>query len=199
MNGCALFGSKRVFWGLIGGSVKNIGVSWWDLLDNDHFVVYTSIEMKSRGTQSEVLQAANRVAGCCLATRVRLLNRTITGIYDDALRPLGMTSGQMTMLVVIAQNGPIAPGHVAKALNMEKSTVSRNIDRMHSNGWVTVSPGETDRTQCVSLSAKGRRLFDKSLPLWETAQAQAEALLGKSGARSISGVANSVWERLGRG
>ncbi len=153
--------------------------------------------MKSGTTQSETLQAANLVAGKCLATRVRLLNRTITGIYDDALRPLGMTSGQMTMLVVIARQRPVSPGRVASVLKMEKSTVSRNIDRMHSNGWVTVSPGETDRTQCVSLSAKGRRLFAKSLPLWETAQAQAESLLGKSGAKSICGVANNVWERLG--
>lgn len=154
--------------------------------------------MKDRSSQSETLRAADHVAGKCLATRVRLLNRTITGIYDDALRPLGMTLGQMTLLAVIARMGPIAPGRVASVLNMEKSTVSRNIDRMHGHGWVTVSPGETDRTQCVSLSAKGRRLFAKSLPLWETAQAQAESFLGKAGAKSICGVANSVWERLRR-
>ena len=45
--------------------------------------------------------AANLIAGQCLAVRVRLLNRTITAIYDDALRPLGLTVGQLNILVVV--------------------------------------------------------------------------------------------------
>ena len=46
----------------------------------------------------------------CLAVRVRMLNRTITTIYDDALRPLGLTVGQLNILVVIARRGPVSPG-----------------------------------------------------------------------------------------
>ena len=82
---------------------------------------------------------ADLIASECLAVRVRLLSRTITGIYDEALRPLGLTVGQMNILVVVAKRGPVSPGEVARRLNMEKSTVSRNIDRMAKRGWLTVS------------------------------------------------------------
>ncbi len=79
--------------------------------------------MPTRNTQ-HVGRAADLIAGDCLAVRVRMLNRTITAIYDDALRPLGLTAGQLNILVVIAMRGPISPGEVALPLNMEKSTVS---------------------------------------------------------------------------
>ena len=78
--------------------------------------------------------AADIIAADCLSVRVRLLSRTITAIYDDALRPLGLTAGQLNVLVVIAKRGPISPGEIARRLNMEKSTVSRNLARMRDNG-----------------------------------------------------------------
>ena len=54
--------------------------------------------------------AADRIGSECLAVRIRLLNRTITGIYDDALRPLGVTAGQLNALVVVTKHGPLSPG-----------------------------------------------------------------------------------------
>ena len=62
------------------------------------------------------------IAGECLAARVRLLNRTVTNIYDDALRPLGVKVSQLNVLIVVALGGPISPGEVARQLNIEKNT-----------------------------------------------------------------------------
>ena len=94
--------------------------------------------MTANRNQSEQ-PIADLIASECLAVRVRLLNRTITGIYDEALRPLGLTTGQLNILVLVAKLGPVAPGEVARKLNMEKSTVSRNIERMQRHGWLTVT------------------------------------------------------------
>ena len=94
--------------------------------------------------------AADRIAGECLARRVRLLNRTITGIYDEALRPMGLTSAQLNLLVVVAKRGPLSPGEVARRMNMEKSTVSRNLDRMRQNGWVRVGQSDAGRKQVLT-------------------------------------------------
>ncbi len=141
---------------------------------------------------------ADLIAGECLAVRVRLLNRTITGIYDEALRSLGMTVGQLNILVVVARLGPISPGDVARRLNMEKSTLSRNVDRMRSHGWLVVLPGESGRHQMLRISTKGRKLLEKAVPLWKEAQARAKAVLGQRGVRSIHRVADAVWAQLGR-
>ncbi|MEE8156998.1 MAG: MarR family transcriptional regulator [Gammaproteobacteria bacterium] len=142
--------------------------------------------------------AADQIAAECLAVRVRLLNRTITGIYDDALRPFGLTAGQLSILAAVARQDPISPRDIAQRLNMEKSTVSRSIDRMRRNGWLIVARAESGRGQRLTLSKKGRNLLEKSLPGWEKAQTKARALLGRRGAASIYQVGNAVWARLGR-
>ncbi len=134
----------------------------------------------------------------CLAVRVRLLNRTITGIYDEALRPLDMTVGQLNILVAVAKLGPVSPGDVARRLNMEKSTLSRNVDRMRGHGWIVVLPGESGRKQTLGIGTKGRKLLEKAVPLWKEAQAHAKTVLGQRGARSICRVADAVWAQLGR-
>ncbi len=153
--------------------------------------------MTTDAVQSEQ-PTADLIAGECLAVRVRLLNRTITGIYDEALRSLGMTVGQLNILVAVAKLGPVSPGDVARRLNMEKSTLSRNVDRMRGHGWVVVLPGESGRSQTLGISPRGRKLLEKAVPLWKEAQARAKAVLGQRGARSIHRVADAVWAQLGR-
>lgn len=139
---------------------------------------------------------ADLIAADCLAVRIRLLNRTISGLYDEAFRPLGLTAGQVNLLVLIAQRGPVAPGEIARRLNMEKSTVSRNVERMREHGWIGVRTGETDRDRLIEIRAKGRRLLEKALPRWREAQESARALLGDRGADSLLRVGNAVWKRL---
>jgi len=99
---------------------------------------------------------------------------------------------------VVAKRGPISPGDVARRLNMEKSTVSRNIDRMRRNGWLSVAPAESGRKQQLTLTKKGRTLLDRSVPAWARAQTQAKAVLGQRGADAIHRVGNAVWGRIGR-
>lgn len=151
--------------------------------------------MKSNALTSTV----ETIASECLAVRIRLLNRTVTNIFDDALRPLGVKVSQLNVLMVVAKRGRVSPGDVARRLNMEKSTVSRNVDRMRIHGWLVVSEGDSGRKQILELGAPGRRLIEKSLPLWKKAQAQTEAMLGRQGVRSIHRAANSVWAKLARG
>ena len=140
-------------------------------------------------------QAAELIADECLAVRIRLLNRTITGIYDDALRPLGLTTGQLNILAVVARQSDISPGEIAQLLNMEKSTVSRTVERMRSHGWLNVAAA-SGRKQMLTLTGSGKRLLADSLPAWKKAQAEAGALLGQRGATSILSTGNTVWSRI---
>ena len=146
----------------------------------------------------KLTSTVDTIASECLAVRIRLLNRTVTNIFDDALRPLRVKVSQLNVLMVVAKRGPVSPGEVARRLNMEKSTVSRNVDRMRARDWLKVSEGESGRKQILAISVGGRRLIEKALPYWKKAQAQTEALLGQRGARSIHRAANTVWAQLGR-
>lgn len=82
-----------------------------------------------------------RMACECLAARVRILNRAITGLYDDALRPFGVKISQMNILVVAAKLGVARPGRICEILHMDASTLSRNAERMLAQGWLEVLPG----------------------------------------------------------
>jgi len=143
-------------------------------------------------------RTVDMIASECFAVRIRLLNRTVTSIFDEALRPLGVKVSQLNVLMVVAKRGPTSPGDVARRLNMEKSTLSRNVDRMRTRGWIGVSEGGSGRKQILELGAPGRKLIEKSLPFWKKAQAQTEALLGQRGAQAIHRAANTVWAQLGR-
>lgn len=149
-------------------------------------------------TSDKLTSTVETIASECIAVRIRLLNRTVTNIFDQALRPLGVKVSQLNVLMVVAKRGPTSPAEVARRLNMEKSTLSRNVERMRTRGWLKVSQGDTGRKQILELGAAGRKLIEKSLPFWKKAQAQTEALLGQRGARSIHRAANTVWARLGR-
>src|SRR5436305_10748900 len=79
---------------------------------------------------------AEVIAAECLAVRVRALNRAVTALYDDALRPHGLRVGQLNLLVAVARMGTARPGDLCRVLCMEKSTLSRDVEVMRRNGWL---------------------------------------------------------------
>jgi DNA-binding MarR family transcriptional regulator len=121
------------------------------------------------------------IAGTCIARRVRLLNRVITGFYDEALRPLGLKVSQLNILIVTGKLGLARPAQVCDILELDTSTLSRNVKPLQTHGWLEVVPGEDARTQPFRLTAQGKRLIEKAVPAWKTAQKQAAELLGVEG------------------
>jgi DNA-binding MarR family transcriptional regulator len=121
------------------------------------------------------------ISRTCIAVRLRLLNRVVTNYYDDALRPLGLKVSQLNILVVTAKLGVAHPAKVCEILQLDTSTLSRNVDRMRANGWLETVPGEDARTQPFRLTAQGKRLIERSVPAWEEAQRQSEELLEHEG------------------
>ena len=135
------------------------------------------------------------IAEACIGSRVRLLNRVITRIYDDALRPLGITIGQMNILVVIAKRETARPAEICGALKIEVSTLSRNIERMRTRGWIEVLEDAQDaRAHQFRLSPKGQDLLTKAFPAWEKAQQKAEEIMGDTGIEALDKAAESARE-----
>src|SRR3954465_556448 len=89
------------------------------------------------------LRPAEIIAGECLAVRVRTLNRAVTALYDEALRPHGLRVGQLNLLVAVARMGTARPGDLCRLLRMDKANPRRGAEVMRRNGWleVTTRPG----------------------------------------------------------
>ncbi|MDB5390328.1 MAG: transcriptional regulator [Planctomycetaceae bacterium] len=128
---------------------------------------------------AENMQAMiDKVASECIAVRLRMLNRVVTNIYDDALRPLDLKVSQMNILVAAAKMGTARPVDVCEHLHLDVSTLSRNVERMKARGWLEVVPGEDGRSQPFRLTPQGRKLLEQAIPSWSEAQQQVKKALG---------------------
>ncbi len=129
------------------------------------------------------------IANTCIAVRLRLLNRVVTKYYDDALRPLGLKISQLNILIVTAKLGLARPTQVSAMLQLDVSTLSRNVERMRARGWLEVIPEKDARAQPFRLTPEGTRLIEEAVPAWGKAQRQASALLGDRGIALLDAVA----------
>src|SRR5216683_2762736 len=132
------------------------------------------------------------ISKTCIAVRLRLLNRVVTNFYDDALRPLGLKVSQLNILIVTAKLRLARPAQVCDLLQLDTSTLSRNVERMRAKGWLEVVPDEDARTQPFRLTPQGERLIEKAVPAWEEAQQQAGELLGEDGVALLTKMAKKL-------
>jgi DNA-binding MarR family transcriptional regulator len=134
----------------------------------------------------------DKVAGECVAVRLRMLNRVITNIYDDALRPLDLKVSQMNILVAAAKMGTARPIEVCEYLHLDVSTLSRNVERMKVRGWLEVVPDEDGRSQPFRLTPQGRKLLEKAVPAWSEAQQRVTNVLGERFVKQLNNTAKRV-------
>lgn len=131
--------------------------------------------------------------GCdCLLSRARLLNRVLTGIYDDELRAFGLKATQLNLLVVVARIGPVRRIDIGKRLHLDPSTLTRNLKIMLTHGWIEeIIDGEDGRGSPLQVTTKGRDLLHQIVPSWRKAQDRTQRLIGDNGAtllRKLAGI-----------
>jgi DNA-binding MarR family transcriptional regulator len=119
---------------------------------------------------------AQTIAEGCLAMRTRRINRTLTRIYDEELRPHGASAAQQTVLVALGVAGQLRPFQLAAVLDLEKSTVSRNLRRLEQLGWIAIED-DSSGSQVVRLTDAGASKLRATAPAWERAQARAREVL----------------------
>jgi DNA-binding MarR family transcriptional regulator len=137
--------------------------------------------------------ASAEITRDCILTRTRRISRVLTAIYDQELRPFGINAPQFSLLVLIAELGPISRSDLGKRNHQGPSTLSRNLQLLISQGWV--SEGRADeggRRKPMSLTEQGRALMRDAASAWSSAQAKAKELLGESGASLIMEIANAL-------
>jgi len=127
--------------------------------------------------ESDALAVGRLIASDCLSVRVRRLARVITRIYDAALAPYGVGAAQLNLLAAIAAFRGARPADLMRLLDLEKSTLSRDLKRMEEAGWVR-SGAASRKGRLVTLTPAGSRLLVGVRGAWEKAQASARAELG---------------------
>src|SRR5665213_1770231 len=135
----------------------------------------------------------NEITRSCLLTRTRRISRVFTGIYDQELRPFGVNSPQFSLLVVISRLGAASRAEIGRANYQDRSTLTRNLQLILSEGWVEEVPHEAGgRSRPVVLTKAGRKLLRDAALAWREAQAKAKNLLGNDAVIAITGIADDL-------
>jgi DNA-binding MarR family transcriptional regulator len=164
---------------MVAGSGSFVG------LDSGSSRIY-NLTMRREVTNPGLL---DRITGDCIAVRVRLINRVVTAIYDEALRPHGIRVSQANILVAVARRGEARPVDVCRLLRLEKSTLSRDVEVMKARGWLESDPPTGGRNQVLRITPGGLELLASSRAAWELAQAEATRLIGEPGVDALRQIA----------
>jgi DNA-binding MarR family transcriptional regulator len=125
-------------------------------------------------------QQAREVVATCLGYRTRKLARTVTRLYNDRLRPLGLNLTEMNLLAAIAAQGAVQPARLGRAMALEKSTLSRNSSRLVERGWVEIRDHPEGRGVLLALTARGNEMLLRAVPAWKHAQQRAQSLVAEA-------------------
>jgi DNA-binding MarR family transcriptional regulator len=120
-----------------------------------------------------------RVRDCCLCLYIQRAARALARRFDDALRPLGLTNGQFSLLMSLNRPEPPGMAAVAALLAVDRTTLTAALKPLERRGLVTVAADPKDRRgRRLHLTPEGRTLLASAVPVWEQAHRAAEDLLG---------------------
>jgi DNA-binding MarR family transcriptional regulator len=126
------------------------------------------------------------VRDTCLCLHLQRAARALARRFDDALRPLGLTSGQYSMMMALNQPAPPTIGVVASILCVDRTTLTAALKPLKRRGLVTVTVDNSDRrSRRLKLTAAGRALLARAVPVWRRTHAEIDRLVPDAGAERL--------------
>src|SRR5689334_17920496 len=118
------------------------------------------------------------VRDTCLCLHVQRAARALARRFDEALRPLGLTNGQFSLLMSLNRSEPPTIGSIAGLLAMDRTTLTAAVKPLERRGLLRVTVDETDRrTRRLTLTAAGRALLAEAMPVWRRTHREIDGLL----------------------
>ena len=137
----------------------------------------------------------------CVCVNLRRATRALTQLYDSALSAAGVKVTQFSLLRAVERNEPAAIGTLAEELDLDRTTLARNLRPLQRDRLVILAAGDDLRVTEVRLTARGRKAIAAALPLWQQVQGEIAERLGVGRVeqmREIAAAAAALSARQGR-
>ena len=105
----------------------------------------------------------------CLSASLRRTERLVTRIYDDYLSEVGITAVQLPMLATIAAAEDPTLRMLTELLELERSTLSRNLALLRRRGLIELGPSSGPKPGLITLTRKGRSALRRGHEQWRKA------------------------------
>jgi DNA-binding MarR family transcriptional regulator len=130
--------------------------------------------------------ATIEVRDACLCLHVQRAARALARHFDEALRPVELTSGQFSLLTSLNRPEPPSIGSVAKLLAMDRTTLTANLKPLERRGLLKVAIDKEDkRGRRLIITAAGRALLRRAYPLWKDAHVEVEFRIKRGSADDL--------------
>src|SRR3984957_12483290 len=118
------------------------------------------------------------VRDACLCLHVQRAARALARRFDEALRPVGLTNGQFSLMMSLNRPDPPTMGAVASLLAMDRTTLTAALKPLERRGLVKITADRLDRrSRLMNLTTNGKRLLARAVPIWEHTHREVEGLL----------------------
>ena len=114
----------------------------------------------------------------CTNLKLRQLTRLVTRHYDHYTAEAGLKTTQYSLLSHVEKLGPIRPGDLARSMQMDASTLTRNMQPLVVQGWLRIGAGEDARSRLVEITDDGRAKRVEGQRAWKLAQLALNERLG---------------------
>lgn len=119
------------------------------------------------------------VRDSCLCLHVQRAARALARRFDEALRPLGLTNGQFSLMMSLNRPEPPPMGSVASLLAMDRTTLTAALKPLARRGLIKITKDQHDRrSRLLELTARGKQILARAVPVWKSTHAEIEAHLG---------------------
>jgi DNA-binding MarR family transcriptional regulator len=133
-----------------------------------------------RASREAELELCAKVAETCTVLNLRKAARAVTNLLDEALRPTRLRSSQFGLLVALALEEEATVSRLARLLDLDRTTMTRNLGPLERDGLVSSGTGDDARNRVLHLTERGRAALARALPLWERVQARVVQGLGQT-------------------
>ena len=114
----------------------------------------------------------------CTNLKLRQLNRIVTRHYDSHVASAGLKNTEYSLLSHVVKLGPIRPSDLAKRMQMDPSTLTRNMQPLVAQGWLKIGAGGDARSRLVEVTDAGRVKRAEGQLAWKQAQLALNRRLG---------------------
>jgi DNA-binding MarR family transcriptional regulator len=126
------------------------------------------------------------VRDTCLCLHLQRAARAVARRFDAALRPLGLTNGQFSLLMSLNRTDPASIGSVSALLATDRTTLTANLKPLERRGLVNVSIDDADkRSRRLELTPAGRALLVAAVPIWRQTHAEVDSLLAHANTEEL--------------
>ena len=127
---------------------------------------------------TKVRQATQAGPSGCSSFKLRQLSRRVSQHFDHIVGAAGLKTTQYSLLSHVMRLAPVRPGDLATEMEMDASTLTRNLQPLVKLGWLAVGPGDDGRSRFVTLTDAGREKRAEAQREWKRAQLAFNAQIG---------------------